>query len=495
MSLRDHESLAIPNFNGLWKRGDADSCPNDHFIDCNNIEYVQSGFKSRSGIEPFQPIPNVRRFYTFTQETGQSLLVLDQDGNIYDTGSPTPLTPILTVTGMTDFAYVSISGRAYLSPSDGRTGLEDEFIYVYEGDGTAARKAAGDAPVTADGALAAANSATAGNVEAGIHIFSVVYETASGFLSAPGPTGAFPTVTADGTKKVDLSAIPVSPSGVVTKRHILATKAIYPPLYTGNTEGYEFFFVPGGEIANNTATTLTVNFFDADLIDSADDLFDLFSEIPAVVALNTYHGRLMGLATFDDISICLVSNVGEPEAVNQIDGLLLSPLDGNPNTNGQEFRDVWYQFKQSRTFAFSDNGDVPSSWPLTVLDQGVGASVHGVAFVLDSGGVNVDYLITCDFSGIMLFNGTFIRPELSWKIHDFWINIDRAFFKYIQIINDSLSQKLYLSLPDRHMLIGDYQNGLTPKDIRWSPWSFDCEVTTIGLFDTNTLLIGSLGVL
>lgn len=492
MSYRDHSPNPINSYNGLFRRGDVDSCPRDHFSNCDNIDFEQSGFRTRYGFDTYLPVPNIRRFYTFTQESGQSLLVLDNDGNIYDTGSATPSTPILTIAAMTDFAFVSIAGRALISPSDGVTGLENEFIYVYEGDGSAARKAAGDPPVTADGAMAAANSATAGNVEAGVHIFAVVYETESGFLSAPGPVGAFPSVTADGTKKVDLSAIPVSPSAVVTKRHILVTKAIYPPLYIGNTEGYEFFFIPDGEIANNTATTLTVNFFDADLLDSADDLFDLYDEIPAVVWLNTYHGRLVGGATFDDISLTLVSNIGEPEAINQIDGLLITPLDGKAQTNGQEFRDILYVFKQSRTFAYSDNGDVPSSWPMTVLDQGVGSSVHGIATVLDSGGVNVDYLITCDFSGVMLFNGTFIRPELSWKIHDFWLELDRDFFKYIQIVNDSVSQKLYLSLPDRHMLLGDYQNGLTPKDIRWSPWSTNMAITAVGLIDTNTLIVGSL---
>jgi hypothetical protein len=492
MQLRNHEPLAIESFNGLWKRGDADSTPKDHFINCNNIDFVQSGFRWRSGINPYSAVPNVVRFYVFTQETGQSLLVLDANGDIYDTAFLP--SPILTISGMTDFAFVSIAGRAYISPHDGRTGLENEFLYVYEGDGTPARKAAGTKPTTAEGALAAVNSATTGNVEEGIHIFAVVYETESGFLTAPGP-GVFPTVTADGTKKVDLSAIPVAASSTVVKRHILATKTIYPPLYTGNTEGYEFFFIPDGEIADNTTTILTVNFYDADLLDSADDLFDLYDEIPAVACLNAYHGRLVGGATFDDISEILISNVGEPEAINQVDGLLIFPLDGNPVTNLQEFRDVLYGFKQSRTNAWSDNGDVPSSWPMTILDQGVGASIHGIATVLDSGGVNVDFLITIDYSGVMLFNGTFIRPELSWKIHDYWLSLDRDFFTRIQAVNDSVSQLIYITLPDRKMLFADYQNGLTPKDIRWSPWEFTNAITSIGLINTNTLLLASNGAL
>lgn len=490
MDLRDHVGKTLDQFNGLFKRGDADSVPEDHFSDANNLQFIQGGFKSRDGIGAHSAIPNVQRFYTFTQESGQSLLVLDDQGNIFDTGSPTPLTPILTISGMTDFAYVSIAGRAYLSPSDGTTGLENEFTYVYEGDGTPARKAAGTAPTNAEGLLSAAAGA-AGHVEAGIHIFGATYQTTSGFQSAIGPD-TLPTLLVSGTTKVNLSNIPVSASADVVKVLLVSTKAIDPTLYTGNPDDYEFFFIPDAEV-NNGVTTLTVNFFDGDLLDSADELFDLFAEIPAFVGMSTYHGRLMGWAEFDNISLTRVSDVGEPEAINQVSGLLEIPLDGKPLTNGQEFRDVWYQHKQSRTFAYSDNGDVPSSWPITILDQGVGCSVHGLATVLDSGGVNVDYLIVADYSGILLFNGAYIRPELSWKIKSLWSALDRDFFKYIQIVNNSLSQVLYITMPDRQMLIGDYANGMDPKNIRWCPWTFDVNITTAGLYNTDTLLLGSSG--
>ena len=489
--MRDHKPIVIEEFNGFWKRGDADSTPLDHFSNCDNIQFIQSGFKTRDGVDTYLAYSNVLRIYTFIQETGQSLLVLTEGGSIYDTGSPTPSVPILIVSGMTDFGYVSISGRAYLTPSDGGVGLENEFVYVYAGDGTPARKAAGVAPVDADGALAAANSATAGFVEAGVHIFGVVYETDTGFLTSIGPD-TLAVLTVPGSKKVDLTNIPVSPNSYVTKVHIVATKAISTTFYTGNPDGYQFFFVPGA-VVNNGITTLTVSFFDADLLADASHLQDLFEEIPAQVGLGTYHGRMIGWASFEDISVVRVSFPGEPEAISQIDGLLIVPLDGTPLTNAQEFRDVLYVYKQIRTFAYSDNGDVPSSWLITILDQGIGASVHGVGTVLDSGGVNVDFLIIVDYSGIMLFNGAYIRPELSWKIKDYWLAIDRDKFKDIQIINDSITQIIYITLPDFHMLIGDYSNGLDPKNIRWTKWTFDFRVKTITLIETNTLIIGSSG--
>jgi hypothetical protein len=37
--LRDHQPIEITEFNGLWRRGDVDNTPLDHFSDCNNIKF------------------------------------------------------------------------------------------------------------------------------------------------------------------------------------------------------------------------------------------------------------------------------------------------------------------------------------------------------------------------------------------------------------------------------------------------------------------------
>jgi hypothetical protein len=490
--MRDHQPIVIDKFNGLWKRdataSNPDSCPLDHFPDCKNLRFNQNGVETRRGIEPFLEIPAILRMYTFNQENGQSILALDSSGNIYDSGSATPLIPILSVVGMTDFAFVPFAGRAFLSPHDGTKGLQNEFVYIYEGDGSLARKAAGAGPTTLEGALSAAAGA-AGHVESGYHVFGAVYETDSGFLTNIGPD-TLPFILADGTTKIDLSNIPVSASSTVTKVHIVATKAINPAFWTGDTLGYEFFFIPGAEV-NNGTTTLTVDFFDADLLDSADDLFDLFEEIPAGAVLSIYHNRLVVGTTYTDISLFYVSNQGEPEAINEISGLLIFPLDGNPITNAQEYRDVLYGYKQKRTNAWTDNGDVPSSWPMTLLDQGIGCSLHGLATVLDSGGVNVDFLITSDYSGIYLFNGAYVKPELSWKIDKLWLALTRADFNKIQIVNDTVNKFLYILLTDGTMLFANYANGLEPKTIRWMPWDFEISITSITLYSTDELVLSS----
>jgi hypothetical protein len=482
--MRDHKPFVIDKFRGLWARQDYGSCPPDHFTECNNIDFRQDAVATRDGIAVFPfAIQDVVRMYPFNQESGHSLICLDSSGRIYD--SEFPSTPILTLPTMTDFGFVSMLGRAYISPCNGKTGLPGTQVYVYEGDGTPARVAAGLGPIDLHGIMTAVNSTQDGSIEAGTHLFAAVYETKSGFLTNYGPDHLQGTkIDAPGGKKADLANIPVSPNPAVVKVHIVATKAITG--YNGDPSQYEYFFVPGAVFTNGT-TTGRVTFFDADLLDSADDLQDLFTTIPAGVGLGIYHNRLLVYATANDISAVWVSNPGEPEAINQVDGLLVFPLDGDPITNAQEFRDVLYVFKQSRTNAWSDNGDVPSSWPITILDQGIGCSVHGLATVLDSGGVNIDFLIICDLGGIYLFNGAYVKPELTWKLRDLWLNLNRPEFRTIRIVNNTVAKRIHVLLPNNiGTLLGDYRDALTPKDILWSRWTYNLDVRDLAFFKPNT---------
>ncbi len=517
MKVRDHQPVVIEQFNGLWDRGDEESCPLDHFIQADNIQYFNSGFETRYPLDIYQdvdvPLGRIVRMYNYVMQSGQSLIVLVEGGSIYHCIGPDLVYgPILTIAGMEDFGFVAINGRAYITPFKNyyddmdrpyQLGIEDEYVYVYKGDGTNARKAAGEAPT--GGALAAALGA-AGLTDIGFHIFAVVYETDTGYLTAPGPE-IFATLTLSGSNKIDISNIPVSGDSFVVKRHIVATRRIVN--YNNDQDGYQLYFVPEGNIDDNVTTTKTVEFFDVDLVADASHLIDNFPEIPSCVGLTTYHSRMVCVGEFgtelsleglpdgieDNRSVARVSWPGEPEAISQVDGLIIAPLDGNPLTNAQEFRDILYLFKSARTYGYSDNEDVPASWSEEVIDQGVGAPVHGIAQVLDSGGVNVDYLLVADWSGLMLFNGTYARPELSWKIEDLWFTFDRQWFSQIQIVNDSLTKKIWFTLPEPYqhiMMHADYGNGIDAKNIRWARWLFDAKISTICLIETNKLIVGAL---
>lgn len=497
MTVRGHEPIDLSGLKGLWDRGDATNVPPDHMQDCNNIQFIGNNFLTRDGIGVSQtvaaPLENVYRIYNYPTQTANTTLVLTYDGTtgkIYHVVNATTVYLILTKIGMTDFAFVPYAGRAYISPFITVTtgdlniqkGMQNEFLYVYLGAGATARKAAGATPA---GALTIANGA-AGHTDPGFKSFAVVGESDSGAYSAPYAFATFTTATAS---SVSFGTVPVLIGAQWTKRHIVATKVI--PSYNGDNTGYQFFFIPGATINDNTSAALNnQSWFDADLLDDASHLLDNYAEIPAGACLWLYHDRLCLSTTYNDISLILVSAPGEPEAISQIDGLIIVPLDGNPITNGAELRDIMYVFKRSRTTSYTDNGEEPSNWPDSPIDSALGTSVHGIATVLDSGNANVDFLIICTYAGIVLFNGRYILPELSWKIEGFLRNQERNQYRKIQIVNCPTKKTIYCVLPDSRVLYGNYQNGMDPKNIRWSPSSWYTLVNCVAIVNIDEIIIG-----
>lgn len=495
--VRGHEPINLSNLKGLWQRGDPLYVPLDHMQDCNNIQFKGNDFKTRDGISISQsvavPLENVFRIYNYPTQTANTTLVLTYDGTtgkIYHVVDAATVYLILTIVGMTDFAFIPYAGRAYISPFVTVTtgdlniqkGMQNEFLYVYLGAGATARKAAGATPA---GTLTIANGA-AGNTDPGFKVFAVVGESDSGFLSEPY---AFATFTTSAASSVSFGTVPVLVGAQWTKRHIVASKTISS--YNGDIQGYPMFFIPGATINNNTSAALNnISFFDADLLEDASHLIDNYAEIPAGACMWLYHDRLCLATTYNDISLIYVSAPGEPEAISEIDGLIVVPLDGNPITNGGELRDIMYVFKRSKTTSYTDTGEEPSNWPDSPIDSGLGTCVHGLATVLDSGNANVDFFIVCTFAGIVLFNGRYILPELTYKIEDFWNQQDRNLYRKIQIVNCPTRKTIYIVLPDSRVLFGNYQNGLDPKNIRWSPSSWYTIVNCVAIVNIDEIIIG-----
>jgi hypothetical protein len=649
--VRGHDPVVIEELNGLWNRGDPETCPSDHLLIADNIEFIHSGVRTRNAIEPYtsQPVSvqfqydlrDLVRIYSYTRQNSQSLIAMriDHPSFLPPTGQffhitktqPITVTFIGSIPKAQDFAAITIAERVYISPIEYRQdsagnqialGLTGESLYVFDGS-SQLRKAAGvaltngskksflaynserDGKITAghhifaicfdDGkmgpdvlptvicpggktvqlanipkggttrtivmtkagvpytpgvtltpyfvakltdpsiesflvdisdaelttpytegapakpitnALSVFNPPDAGFCDLGLHLVGVVYETNTGYISAPGPE-FFAGNSYIENKTVRIFNIPLGPSTTV-RRHIVSTKWI-ADFYSGDQKAYQFFFVPKGTIENNTDTTIDVNYYDSDLVSDASHLIDNLTQIPAGVSMCTYHSRLVivGDSSFpknslgvedkthgDNRSVAWVSAPGEPEAISAVDGLIVSPRDGKPLTHCEEFRDILYLFKHSRTYAYSDNEDEPGTWKEEVLDLGVGTSINGIAEVLDSGGINIDYLIVADYSGLLLFNGTYARPELSWKIEDMWINQGRSNFNRIQIVNDTISKKFWI-LPGNGLseilYHVDYSNGLDPKAIRFSRWIFNLPISCIALINTDQLVVALYG--
>jgi hypothetical protein len=135
--------------------------------------------------------------------------------------------------------------------------------------------------------------------------------------------------------------------------------------------------------------------------------------------------------------------------------------------------------------------------------------------------VNIDFLLVGDLSGLILFNGVYARPELSWKIEDYWYSLHRNEFRRMQIVNDSISKRIWIVLPpstqtiitpfqeyDRaavpltitppanpyqtQILHADYSEaGLDAKTIKWANWKYDGYVTSIALIAVNQIVLGT----
>lgn len=500
--MRDHDSKLLDKFNGIFRRGDFENTPEDHFQAANNLRHQGKSVMTREGITISQdinavtPLQNVRRIYNYPMLTQNSLLVLSYDpdtdtGTVSHVVNTTTQYTVLSTTGMTDFAFVPFAGRAYISPfssfdNNGETvekGLEDEFLYVYKGDGVVARKAAG----SAIGSGMTAATGAPGHTDSGVHIYGVVSETDTGYLSAPGSLLSF---TNTPTNSVSFGNIPTSGDPHVVRRHIVASKAINN--FNGDLEGYDLFFIPGATIEDNVTTFLNnVSFYDQDLLEDASHLFDNYEEIPAGAFLSLYHGRLVLGSTFDDFNLVLVSSLGEPEAISQIDGILGTQPNGFPVSNAAEFRDVLYVFRPNSTMSFTDNGDEPVTWPLIDVDGALGTRPHGITEFINKATQSVDFLVICTYQGVSLFTGAFQAPELSWKIEDLWKSFERNDFGMVQIVNNPIKKRIYIVTPERYVLVGFYQNGLNPKDIQWEPWSFLQPINTVCVTKIDTDILGS----
>jgi len=475
---RDHAPIVVAEVQGLFARSALqDATPPDHLSVAENIAYTERGFRTRSGsIKLHDVVGGVRRFYSYKRlDEVARLLILNDAGQLYDSTNLTA--PILNIgPTMIDFSAAQYYNRIYITPHDRNKGLENVGVYVY--DGTTCRVAGGPAP---SGSLVCTNSGLSGHVEQGTHLFAVSFETESGYITKPGPA-IYGSVVADGSHAVDIAGIPIGPVGTVARR-ILATRRIAE--YNLNQDGYEFFYVPSGRITNNLESTATVDFYDGDLVLSADYLFDQLDFIPAGVGIGVYQDSLITWGEFKDPSIVRISKQGDPEGMDAVAGyMIVAPNEAGGVKNCVQFRDSLYIMKSQRTFSTSrdlTNPDTALFWRVISIDEGIGTECFGAATVLDTAGPNTDAYIILSRTGMFTFNGIYSQPEFSWKIDRFWQNIDTATFNLSQVINDVVGGRIYVLLPSGNILVADYRNGLSYGTIRWSHWTFPWPVNAIGI--------------
>ena len=117
--------------------------------------------------------------------------------------------------------------------------------------------------------------------------------------------------------------------------------------------------------------------------------------------------------------------------------------------NGVQLRDVFYAHKSLGVFAVQDNGDVPSGWSVYPVDKSINTPIHGISEFFNLSGIRSarDWYLTIDRSGILLNNGSFGKPPITWSINDIWQRYNFAQYHKGVLVVDEQHHKIYCAVP------------------------------------------------
>jgi hypothetical protein len=173
-----------------------------------------------------------------------------------------------------------------------------------------------------------------------------------------------------------------------------------------------------------------------------------------------------------------VTKQGEPESINELSGFLLcGPTEAEGLKSGCEFRDSLYLTKADKLYATRENGYDPSTWVVMDIDKGIGADTFSLGVIQDNKGANIDFFLLGSRHGLYIYNGTVVKPELSYGILNWWKRINKTYFHKVQIIIDTDNFRVYVLVPldaatsCSHIFVGDYTEGLSYQAIKWHIWS------------------------
>jgi hypothetical protein len=466
---------SLEDIQGLWSRGSVDDVPINHLSVCNNCNFSGKDITPRDGLSAVISLDNgihgpLRRaiaFFVYSSDvkavsqtsTIYPVLYLSQSGFLMD-ASTSPNTVVKDFSGYTPipngFVAIEAFSRVYISPLFNNEPITD---FVYYWDGTNFFKLAGVAP-GAGPTLAQANP---GIVNAGVHGVAVSFQYADGFLSPPSP---ITNITSTGVNDIELTAIPTGGANVVA-RVLLMTLS----------NQLELFFVPGGTIAGNVTTTGTINVYDTSLIESADYLNDVMTSVPACNAIKFYNGRMVYIGRYDFPFLVMISDELLFDSISSVGGIINIPR-GSAHTNSPSsalvINTILYILKPFGTYQTQDNGGDPNTWGVTIIDSALGSYDNGVTTFSSglSGQDTLDISFIAHPRGLLLFNGSYSDPPLSYKIDTLWKNATQVGFNLIRTANDIVNKRLWIIVSTTQMLMMDYSNGMTPQAVRWSIWGF-----------------------
>jgi len=472
--------ILFDKFRGIWARGADEDCPPEFYLDSSNIKHYNYGIETRDGTTDYitQPSKILRsRIYRpnppYVHPDIPRPIIMLETGTIHD---PVKGVVVAPAGIYRDFTLVNMFGRAYISPSLGDKPIAGQSLIGY--DGTASF-VPGNSTLLASPIFSALG---AGDLPAGNYGVYIAAENARGVI---GPIQFIEIVSVPAGSSVNFT-IPLGPAGTVA-RHIISTLPL--PLTSSTTEiiAAPVFFI--SRIPNNVDLTYTLDFYENQVFESADHLKNLVTSIPAGIGITKYNGRLIIYGEEADPSLIRASSYGEPEVFNASSGFAITdPSDPSGIKNAIEYRGNLYVFGKNRTIVLTDNGSEISTWQQTVIDDSLGTDIQGIEQTLDSKGASSEGFLVANESGLLLFNGIYNKPELSFNIENLWRSINWKYSHLVEVTRDTVNKIIYITVPLHGdevdtLLVADYRDGLNPNAIKWDKWGFSDGI------DVNSVLI------
>lgn len=282
----DSIDVSVEVWGGLVTDIAPSDLPHGTSPDCQDVQFQIGGVKTRPGVSSLIQLTGGKCNYLKTYKNVNEVprfLSLGGDGTLRTDITPGGLLSQI-YTGIIPGAFCksdSLFSNEYFAFSDGQNGLDLPRQYNDTNFDRISQVGPGAAPTVVD-------SGAAGNISAGVHEVTVIFVTRSGYYTKPGPPTKW---TAGGGKQAALTDIAIGPPNVIARvlSFTAANQASFRHLgplglTLANSNMY---------IADNTTTSLTVDFSDAVLLlGTNDDPLFLQIELPPVAGCIGYSNRL-----------------------------------------------------------------------------------------------------------------------------------------------------------------------------------------------------------
>lgn len=329
-----------------------------------------------------------------------------------------------------------------------------------------------------------------GDVTIGDHVYAVVFQDKTGFLTRPSPVQPiaglppiYPTVTVTTAgQKISVTITPATTWPLNLDKAFLVT--------TSATNLARLLYVPiaGATVSAGAATPVVFGDMTvADIIlDEQLDIGDLESVATQDSVGNAPFfpyfvfpcGDRMGYLAYQGIIFdnqtysILISDPGDPQHITPDRHVFQLPQQRQPSC-AFAFQGTVYFFGPNWTYAYTDTGDVPVLWPRpNTVDDKLGTG-HPYGISIDATGFG----FVAHRTGLYLFQGgqygklpvsywqTPLWNQINWSARQFNVVIDAERFRV----------NVFAAFMDgtRKILVWDYTNGFTPDAIQFSVHTVD----------------------